>query len=212
VVVTKGLLVRLEAKPGRDADVEEFLQSALPLVRDEPGTTAWYGIRFGRSEYGIVDFFPDDDARNAHLSGQVAQALQDRGAELFAAAPEIVNLDVLASKLPNGSGSGDSGAVSKGLMLTFAPKSGHERDAAQFLEGAQPLVEDEPKTIAWFALRLADGHYGIFDVFPDNQGRLAHMAGRVPREIVKNATNLLGSFPDMNLNNVLAYKDPASGG
>jgi hypothetical protein len=94
--------------------------------------------------------------------------------------------------------------LSKGLLLTFAPKSGHEEDAARFLEGALPIVEDEPKTIAWFAIRLEDGHFGIFDVFPDNQGRLAHLAGRVPRELLKNATTLLGGLPDMNLVNVLA--------
>jgi quinol monooxygenase YgiN len=201
-MVTKGLLVRLEAQHPKDADVEEFLLSALPLVRDEPRTTAWFAIRFGRSEYGIVDFFPDEQARDAHLAGPVAQALRDRSAELFARPPEIVELDVLASKLPPaGAGPFD---VTKGLLLTFEPKAGHEQDAAGFLEGALPIVEDEPKTIAWFAIRLEDGHFGIFDVFPDNQGRLAHIAGRVPRDLLKNATTLLGGLPDMNLVNVLA--------
>jgi quinol monooxygenase YgiN len=201
-MVTKGLLVRLEAQHEKDADVEEFLLSAVSLVREEPRTTAWFAVRFGRSEYGVLDFFPDEQARDAHLSGRVPQALRDRGDELFAKPPEIVKLDVLADKAPpEGARPSD---VTKGLLLTFEPKSGHEQDAARFLEGALAIVEDEPKTVAWFAIHLEDGHYGIFDVFPDNQGRLAHLAGRVPRELLKNATTLLGGLPDMNLVNVVA--------
>ena len=99
--VTKGLLVRLEAQPGKDDDVEEFLRSALPAVSEEPDTVAWFAVRFGPHEYGIVDFFPDDAGRQAHLNGLVAQALGRRGGELFEKPPEIINLDGLASKLPD---------------------------------------------------------------------------------------------------------------
>src|SRR4051812_32791341 len=101
-MVSEGLLVRLEAKPGKDADVEEFLRSALDLLSQEPGTTAWFGVRFGRSEYGIFDVFPDEAARRAHLAGPIARALGEREEELFDAEPSIVNLDVLAQKLPSG--------------------------------------------------------------------------------------------------------------
>ena len=73
---TRGLLVRLEVVPGKDAEVEAFLQSAVPAVRAERGTTAWFALRFGRSEYGIFDVFPDDAARDAHLAGAVAAALR----------------------------------------------------------------------------------------------------------------------------------------
>ncbi len=68
-MVTLGLLVKMEAKPGKDSEVEELLLSALPIVRREATTTAWFAVRFGRSEYGIFDVFPDEAAREAHLSG-----------------------------------------------------------------------------------------------------------------------------------------------
>ncbi len=100
-MVTKGLLVRLEAKHGKDGEVEAFLTSALPLVQQETKTTAWFAIRFGRSEYGIFDVFPDEEGRNAHLSGEVAKALMQKAAQLFASPPDIQKIEILANKLPS---------------------------------------------------------------------------------------------------------------
>ena len=97
---TVGLLVRLEAKPGREADVEGFLKSALPLVQAEPATTAWFAIRLGPSTFGIFDVFPDEAGREAHLQGRVAAALMQNAPELLAQAPSIEKVDVLADKLP----------------------------------------------------------------------------------------------------------------
>lgn len=95
-----GLLVTLEARPGKESDVEEFLQVGRSLVGEEPATVAWFAVRLGPTTYAIVDFFPDDDGRTAHLQGRVGQALGERADELFATAPDIVRLDVVASKLP----------------------------------------------------------------------------------------------------------------
>jgi quinol monooxygenase YgiN len=95
-----GLLVRLEAKAGREMDVENLLREALDLVDEEPGTLVWYGARLGPSTFAIFDAFPDDEARQAHLSGKVASALKERGPELFAQDPVIEPFDVLAAKLP----------------------------------------------------------------------------------------------------------------
>ena len=78
--VTKGLLVRFDALPGKEDDVKEFLDSGRALVEEEPATTAWFAIRLGPSSFGIFDVFPDDAGRDAHLSGAVAAALRDRGA------------------------------------------------------------------------------------------------------------------------------------
>jgi len=99
-MVKVALLVRLEAKPGKEADVEAFLKSGLALVEAEPATTAWFGLRFGPSSFGIFDAFPDDDGRQAHVNGQVAAALAERGDELFAQPPSFEMVDVLAAKLP----------------------------------------------------------------------------------------------------------------
>jgi quinol monooxygenase YgiN len=98
--VAVGLLVRLEARPGREAEVAEFLRGALPAVEAEPGTTGWFAIRLGPSTFGIFNAFPSEAGRQAHLSGSVATALMEKAGELFAGSPAIMPIDVLASKLP----------------------------------------------------------------------------------------------------------------
>lgn len=98
--VQTALLVMLEAKPGKEAEVADFLRSALPLVNAEPDTVAWFGIQLGPSTFGIFDAFPDAAGRQAHLSGKVAAALMGQAPDLFSSAPSITEVDVLASKLP----------------------------------------------------------------------------------------------------------------
>ncbi len=99
-MVTVGLYVRLEAKPGQEKEVENFLRDGLALVQEEPATTAWFAIRMGPTTFGIFDVFPEETGRQAHLSGKVAAALQARASELFTQPPRIEKLDVLAAKLP----------------------------------------------------------------------------------------------------------------
>jgi quinol monooxygenase YgiN len=98
-MVTVALLVRLEAKPGKEAEVESFLRSGLPLAQEEPATTAWFAIRMGSSTFGIFDAFPDDSGRQAHLSGRIAAALMAKAPDLLAQPPTIEMVDVLAAKL-----------------------------------------------------------------------------------------------------------------
>ena len=97
---TLGLLVRLEAKPGKEAEVESFLKSGLAIVEEEPATTAWFAIRMGPSTFGIFDTFPDESGRQAHLNGRVAAALMAKASDLLAQPPVIEKIDVLAAKLP----------------------------------------------------------------------------------------------------------------
>ena len=100
-MITKALYVRLEAKPGKEAEVEAFLKGGLPIVREEPGTIAWFGIRMGPTTFGIFDAFPNEAGRQAHLAGRVAATLMAKAPELLAGPPVIENVDVLASKLPS---------------------------------------------------------------------------------------------------------------
>lgn len=93
-----GLFVRLEARPGKEAEVEAFLRDGLAVVQQELATTTWYAIKLGPSTYGIFDTFPDDAGRQAHLNGRVAAALMGRSAELFSQPPAIEKIDILASK------------------------------------------------------------------------------------------------------------------
>ena len=122
----RGLLVRMEAKPGMEAAVERFLQAAQQLVAEEAVTTAWFGMRFGQRRYGIFDVFPDDAQRDTHLTGAVAKALMERSTELFDRAPLIQKLDVLADKLP---WAGLRMPDTKGLLLRFKAKPGREAEA-----------------------------------------------------------------------------------
>ena len=98
-MVKTALWVRLEAKPGKEKDVETFLLSGLALVEEEPATIAWFALKVAPSVYGIFDAFPDEAGRNAHLAGKVAEALMAKAGELFASPPDIVKVDVLAAKL-----------------------------------------------------------------------------------------------------------------
>lgn len=99
-MVNVALLVRLEAKAGKEAEVESFLKSGLTIVEDEPATIAWFAIRLGPQTFGIFDAFPDDAGRKAHLSGRVAAALMAKAADLLSQPPAIEMVDVLAAKLP----------------------------------------------------------------------------------------------------------------
>ncbi len=99
-MVKVALFVRLEAKPGKAAQVEQFLRGALPLVEAEAGTTTWFGIRTGPTTFAIFDAFADESGREAHLSGKVAAALIANANELLAVPPTIEKAEVLAVKLP----------------------------------------------------------------------------------------------------------------
>ena len=100
-MVTVGLLVTLEAKPGQEDDLAAFLKGALPLVEEEPQTTAWFAVRQGSSRFAIFDAFPSEAGREEHLAGQVAAALIENAPALLASDPSIETIDVLAVKLPS---------------------------------------------------------------------------------------------------------------
>jgi quinol monooxygenase YgiN len=92
-----GLLVTLEARPGKEADAEAFLKSAQPLALNENGTMKWYAIKLGPGKFGIFDTFANEEGRNAHLSGDIAKALGARANELFATSPQIEKVEILAT-------------------------------------------------------------------------------------------------------------------
>jgi quinol monooxygenase YgiN len=99
-MVTVALLVRFEAKRGKEAEVESFLRGGLATVLEEPETTAWFAIRMSPFSFAIFDAFPNEAGRQAHLAGRVAAALMDKASELLVEPPIIEKVDVLAAKLP----------------------------------------------------------------------------------------------------------------
>ncbi len=94
------LFVRLEAKPGQEAAVADFLAGALPLANAESGTTAWFALKFDSSTFGVFDAFADEAGRQAHLQGPIAAALMANAAALLNTPPSIEKIDLLAVKLP----------------------------------------------------------------------------------------------------------------
>ena len=97
-MVKLALLVNIEAKSGREAEVEALLLGALPLARAEAGTRSWHAFKTGPSTFGIFDTFDDEAGRRAHLEGDIANLLLGRTEELLARPPQITSVDILAAK------------------------------------------------------------------------------------------------------------------
>lgn len=98
-MVHVGLLVKLEAKPGKVEELQKFLEGALPLANAEEKALVWFALRLGESTFGIFDAFEDDTGRQEHLRGEIATALMGRADELLASPPQIEHVDVLAAKV-----------------------------------------------------------------------------------------------------------------
>jgi quinol monooxygenase YgiN len=96
-----GFLVELEALPGREEALSEFLTEARMLVDDEPGTLLWFAFRRGPSSFAIFDVFASEEARDVHLHGEVRRAMEERGRALFSARPVITPVDVIDAKVPS---------------------------------------------------------------------------------------------------------------
>ena len=99
MTVHKALLARLEAKPGKEAAVQDLLVSAVALANQEARTTVWFALKLGPSTFGVFDAFADEEGRQAHLNGDIAKALMAKAPELLAKPPQIDPVDVLAAKL-----------------------------------------------------------------------------------------------------------------
>jgi quinol monooxygenase YgiN len=98
--VKVGLYVRLHAKPGKEAELQQLLTGAVALANQEAGTTVWFAMKYDKSTFAIFDAFGDEAGRKAHLGGEIAKALMAKAPELLAQPPNIEQVDVLASKIP----------------------------------------------------------------------------------------------------------------
>jgi quinol monooxygenase YgiN len=98
--------------------------------------------------------------------------------------------------------------VKTALWVELHAKPGKEQEVEQFLLGGLALVEEEPATIAWFAIRVGPSTFGIFDAFPDEAGRNAHLTGKVAEALMAKAPDLLALPPAINKLDVMAAKLP----
>ena len=97
-MIKYALFARLEAKPGKEAEVQQFLEAGLAMARDEKTTPIWFALRLSPTTFGIFDAFEDEAGRQAHLSGPIAKALMAKAPDLFAEPPSIAQVDVLGLK------------------------------------------------------------------------------------------------------------------
>jgi quinol monooxygenase YgiN len=98
-MLSLGLFVRLEAKPGKEKEVAAFLKQGLQMANQEPTTLTWFSVRLGPSTFAVFDAFADEAGRQTHLNGPIAQALMANADRLLAQPPEINPAEVLASKV-----------------------------------------------------------------------------------------------------------------
>jgi quinol monooxygenase YgiN len=98
-MLSLGLFVRLEAKPGKEKEVAAFLKQGLEMANQEATTPLWFGLRLGPSTFAVFDAFADEPGRQAHLNGPIAKALMGPASSLLAVAPSIEKTEVLGTKI-----------------------------------------------------------------------------------------------------------------
>ena len=200
-MVTVGVLARFEAKPGNEADVERLFNEGLPIVQQQPASTAWYAFRMGRTTFGAFAAFTNEKERDALLSvgGPV---LAEKRSALFTLRPVFQKVDILAAKLPVGENS-----VTVGSLVHFEAKPGKVADWERYLkEDSLKQIKGAPRTTAWYAFRVGPATSAVFDVFPDEAGRQTHfLAGAVRAD---QGANLLAIPPFAEMVDVLAARLP----
>jgi len=98
--------------------------------------------------------------------------------------------------------------VKVGLLVRLVAKPGKAQQVADFLAGALPLAQAEADTVTWFAIKLSESEFGIFDAFPNDAGRQAHLNGPIAAALMANAAELLAVPPVIEPVDVLASKMP----
>lgn len=185
-----GLLVTMTAKPGKEQAVQDFLLGGLALVNAEPKTRSWFAFQTDERSFGIYDTFEAEDGRQAHLTGEVAKALLASAGDLlenFDATRDIKKVDLLATNHK-------SGYQNKGLLVIIKAKEGKAQEVENFLQVGKSLVGEEPATLSWYAFKINVNTYAIFDTFLDNNGRDAHLNGKIAAALIENAPVILEGF------------------
>ena len=187
---TIGLLVIMKAKAGKTEAVKNFLQGGLVFVNQEPETVSWFAFQMDERTFGIYDTFEVEAGRQAHLKGEVAKALLANADDLledFNAESGIQTIKVLAANHK-------AGNQNKGLLVMLKAKQGKSMAVKDFLHVGRQLVNEEPKTLSWYAIEIDDAAYAIFDTFEGDEGRNAHLNGKVAAALLENAPVLLEAF------------------
>ncbi|KAF8176960.1 hypothetical protein BJ912DRAFT_986509 [Pholiota molesta] len=216
--VAVGILASVVAKPGQEAALTAFLNAGYDLALTEPDTAHWFALQHtavadvpaagGATTFAIFDTFAAPAGRAAHLAGPMAAALMANAAALLDGAPEIGEVDVLASVVrAAGAGAGRTAGLSVGLRVLFEAKEGKADVVSELLVGARKLILEEPESLVWYAIRYpGTNKFGIVDFFSSEQGRDAHLTGKVAASMFASVGKLLTGTPDLVKVDVVAAK------
>jgi quinol monooxygenase YgiN len=174
------LLVRIKARSGHEKDVSDFLKNGLALAQAEKETLTWYALQFSSDTFGVFDTFHSEAGREAHLNGAIGSQLPGLVQKGIIEAPHVEKVTILASKLTHPK-SGDNQVA---LIARITPATAAYSTAVHdFLLAGLPLAEEEPATNTWYGLKFSDGTYGVFDSFPNDAGRQAHLNGKIGSQL-----------------------------
>jgi len=205
--VRETTFIPVKAVPGKETELEAFLKGGAPLVEaTEPMTLQWLALKQENGAMAIIDFFASDTGRKAHFAGKVAEALNQNAPGLVeggwdnGVVKNIENAKVLSSVI-RGIGNHQATLATR---ITLKAKAGKQEELAAFLTGGADIVrETEAKTLLWYAIRISDDTFAIFDVFANEAGRAAHFAGKVAKALRENADALVeGGWGEGVLKNV----------
>ena len=193
----QGILVTIEAAPGHERELEELLADAQLTPSSNEATTTWFTFRIGHGEYGIFAATSDESSGSSVLRALIDQKLLVL-APLLDVEAEIEDIEILADKRT-------AGGVSYGVLRILTMEDAHREDAETFLRSGQAVVDNEPGTVSWFALRFANGDHGVFDVFADRRARRAHLTGAIPQQLALHGLPWLAGLPHLSLVDVFDH-------
>ena len=201
-MITSGLLTRFQVESGRASEFEASLASALPLVARERSALVWFAVRFGPSEYGIIDFFANEQARARHLAGPVGQFVLAEGGPSMAEPPSVERFDILAHCI---SADVPSASVTKAALYTFTVRTWRNAETEMLLRQCGESARQEEEVVAWMGMAFGEQRYGMFAAFRDEADRSVHLAEGAPRQLAGHAPALEGA-PDGSMLDVVAAK------
>ncbi|MBL1420892.1 MAG: hypothetical protein COC24_010330 [Alphaproteobacteria bacterium] len=210
MVDQKASYIEIIAAENQGSKLAQFLTNAAPLVKQtEPETNLWFALQASDDKHAIFDIFLDEDARNTHYSGAVANALKEnasklvKGGWLNGVVDNINNSTVLSANQPS-----DLYSATTATYIKLTAAQGQSEELAALLTAAGQIVsETEPKTLFWVALQLDSQNFAIYDIFADETGRTAHFAGQVAGLLKEKAATLVqGGWDDGVVANISNYK------
>ena len=210
-IAHEGTFIPFQAAKGMEDDVAALLMIAADQVHNtEPGTLQWLALQEDDSRFAIADFFPDSKARERHFAGDVAGGLKDAAEEAIKGGwqegimTHVENGRVIASNIR----SAHPLPARIAVRIVLQAKHGQEENLARVLASAALVVNDtEPNTLLWYAIRINPSRFAIFDVFPNEEAKSAHLSGKVAAALKSKSKEMVeGGWEGGVVANIKTYR------